>query len=297
MTSKGLIQEPPILFLPSLAKRFKDEKGIDPADAAIIMQQLHYKMEAAKESDNRYVYIDQKWWVYNSYPEWEQCFIWLNQSKIKRILNKLEDLGLIDSRQGVKSATDRRKWYTINYVNLDKYMNPDCVDLSDASVQNAPMEESKMLPSTSVQNAPIISKRENTLKEIIDSKESIREPENLTPIESPKPDKPTSNIHQLMFGAICEAFSVDPSKLTPNERSLYGKAAKQLCAAGRSPDNAKTIYDYCKRNFTIFSPMALTTHAAVALSDQQQPPPVEVIEVNFDIESTIDLNGAVNHDH
>lgn len=144
----------------------------------------------------------------------------------------------------------------------------------------------------------VYSNKTKREQEIIDSKESIREPENLTPIESPKPDKPTSNIHQLMFGAICEAFSVDPSKLTPNERSLYGKAAKQLCAAGRSPDNAKTIYDYCKRNFTIFSPMALTTHAAAALSDQQQPPPpVEVIEVNFDIESTIDLNGAVNHDH
>lgn len=110
-----LLSEPPMLVYPSLARIL----GINKA---IMFQQLHFLLNMTKTSRNTHNFLDGRWWVYNSYPQWrEEHFVWLSESSIKNLFNELEKEGLILSRQGIKNPTDRRKWYSINYDTWDKY--------------------------------------------------------------------------------------------------------------------------------------------------------------------------------
>ena len=108
-TSSLLINEPPLQLLPSLAKRV----GLNQA---IVIQQLHYWIGRSKNvRDNRR-------WVYNSYDEWQrESFPFWSISTIQRIFKGLEASKLILSAHDYnKMATDRTKWYAIDYDELDK---------------------------------------------------------------------------------------------------------------------------------------------------------------------------------
>lgn len=130
MTTKNniphLLDEPPISVYPSLAK------ALGNVNKAIILQQLHFLLNAARLSNNRYVEVDGKWWVYNSYKQWrEDHFTWLAEVTIKGLFGMLEHDGLVISRQGVKDAFDRRKWYTIDYKAYMAYISSIGQKVSD----------------------------------------------------------------------------------------------------------------------------------------------------------------------
>jgi len=109
-----LLDEPPILIYPTLAVAL----GINKA---VVFQQLHFLLNAQKTAKNKYTYVAdehgvERWWVYNSYPEWQRdYFPWLSTSTLKGIFVSLEGDKLVLSMQSVKNKSDRRKWYTIDY--------------------------------------------------------------------------------------------------------------------------------------------------------------------------------------
>lgn len=109
-----LLDEPPIMVYPSLAKAI----GINQA---IVLQQLHWLLNATERSKNKYNFVDGRWWVYNTYAEWQEYFCWLSVPAIKTLFLQLERDGFILTQQGVKKATDRRKWYTIDYETWNKF--------------------------------------------------------------------------------------------------------------------------------------------------------------------------------
>lgn len=127
----SLLEEPPIVLYPSLAKAL----GVNQA---AIFQQLHYLLTATKVGKSKYNLVDGKWWVYNTYEEWQEYFIWLSVSAIKQMFLALEDLGIVISQQGVKKATDRRKWYTIDYDAWQKFRESIGQNLSDDETKNVP---------------------------------------------------------------------------------------------------------------------------------------------------------------
>lgn len=127
----SLLEEPPIVLYPSLAKAL----GVNQA---AIFQQLHYLLTATKVGKSKYNLVDGKWWVYNTYEEWQEYFIWLSVSAIKQMFLALEDLGIVVSQQGVKKATDRRKWYTIDYDAWQKFRESIGQNLSDDETKNVP---------------------------------------------------------------------------------------------------------------------------------------------------------------
>lgn len=87
---------------------------------AIVLQQLHFLLTITQKSKTNYNRVDGHWWVYNSYPQWRRdYFKWLSESAIKSIFRDLEERKLIITRQGVKSAFDRKKWYRIDYTQLE----------------------------------------------------------------------------------------------------------------------------------------------------------------------------------
>ena len=103
--SKLLIQENPMMILPSLAKKI----GLNQA---IVIQQFHYWLVSSKHT------IDGKKWIYNSYKDWELQFIFWSGKTVERTIRSLEDLGFLQSANHNRSKQDKTKWYTINYEKL-----------------------------------------------------------------------------------------------------------------------------------------------------------------------------------
>ena len=97
--NKLLIPEPPLQILPQLACTI----GLNEA---IIVQQLHYWSLKAKDG-----------WVYNTYEQWHEQFPFWSVITIKRTFLKLEQDGIVISRQG--KSTNRKKYYRIDYEKLD----------------------------------------------------------------------------------------------------------------------------------------------------------------------------------
>ncbi|MEK6452806.1 DnaD domain protein [Caldifermentibacillus hisashii] len=115
--SKLLINESPILVLPTLAKKI----GLNQA---LFIQQLHYWLADSKHTYDGYQ------WVYNTYEDWHRQFPFWSTSTIRRIIGKLEREGLIVSGNYNRFKMDKTKWYRINYEYLESLMDEDA-QLSD----------------------------------------------------------------------------------------------------------------------------------------------------------------------
>lgn len=110
-TSKLLINEPPLLVMPSLAAKI----GLNEA---ILLQQIHYWLSRSEHRHGGRV------WFYRTAAEWSEELVFWSDSTIKRTLASLESAGLILSaklhRELLNDPYTRTKWYTINYDQLEK---------------------------------------------------------------------------------------------------------------------------------------------------------------------------------
>mgnify|MGYP003525604647 FL=1 len=105
---KLLIQESPLLILPTLAQTIGLEE-------AILLQQLHFRL--THQGQER----DGKRWYCQSYTNWAKQLPFWSESKIKRLFLKLEKEGFIQSTDKYNTFyVDRTKWYSIEYHALDK---------------------------------------------------------------------------------------------------------------------------------------------------------------------------------
>lgn len=110
-----LLDEPPILVYPTLAAKL----GLD---RAVMLQQLHFLLNITEKTKRKYNFVNDRWWVYNSYPEWVEHFPWLTAEAIRKHFKKLEDQGIVISISSVKAALDRRKWYSIDYQAYESWL-------------------------------------------------------------------------------------------------------------------------------------------------------------------------------
>jgi len=105
MSIGALINEPPLVLLPSLAKAI----GLNNA---IVLQQIHYWLKSSKYEHDGSI------WIYNSVSSWCDQFPFWSDSTIKRALNTLRDAGLIKVANYNKAGFDKTLWYTIDYAKL-----------------------------------------------------------------------------------------------------------------------------------------------------------------------------------
>jgi len=111
-----LIEDFPLQIIPRLAVAI----GLNEA---LFIQQLHYWARKSKDG-----------WVYNTYESWQKDnFPFWSAKTIARIVYNLEDLGLIISKQ--PDAFDRKKYYAIDYDQVDALSDTDYDDLSDGMDQ------------------------------------------------------------------------------------------------------------------------------------------------------------------
>lgn len=128
MTSHNsmLIDESPLILLPSLAMTLGVNHGL-------FLQQIHYWLNP---KHNRNV-INGRHWVYNSYKQWQDQFPFWSEHTIRRIVEKLETLGVLESfvTRDLKTV----KYYTINYDRLTELKSAvgseasETADLNDSS--------------------------------------------------------------------------------------------------------------------------------------------------------------------
>ena len=110
---KLLIQESPLLILPTLAQTIGLEE-------AILLQQLHFRL--THQGQER----DGKLWYCQSYTKWAKQLPFWSESKIKRLFLKLEKEGFIQSTDKYNTFyVDRTKWYSIEYHALDAFLHGD----------------------------------------------------------------------------------------------------------------------------------------------------------------------------
>lgn len=134
-----LINEPPLMVLPSLAAE------LGTADEAIVLQQLHYWLQ---HSNN---VRDGHKWVYNSMNDWLKQFPWIKSRKrLTRYFDDLESRGLVVTGNYNKAAFDKTKWYRIDYDALSV--------LEKRLGQNDPTSESNR-PNGEGQNDPTNTNR------------------------------------------------------------------------------------------------------------------------------------------
>ncbi|MGG3889876.1 DnaD domain-containing protein [Metabacillus fastidiosus] len=125
--SKLLLDEKPLLIIPSLAKKV----GLNES---IILQQIHYWLQI---SDHTY---DGHTWMYNTYDKWTEQFPWWSKATIRRLITKMEKLGIIVTGNFNKMKMDKTKWYRINYDALDDMSSP-CAQNEQSRCSNLAFEE------------------------------------------------------------------------------------------------------------------------------------------------------------
>ncbi|WP_085784250.1 hypothetical protein [Candidatus Nucleicultrix amoebiphila] len=131
MASNLLIDEPPLQVLPTLAKKV----GLNEA---IILQQMHYWLNPNHNKN----LIKERHWVYNSYDEWQQQFPFWSKETVKRTITSLEKQEIIYSEKLSDHKFNHRKWYTINYEQLQAVEKRP-----DRSGQNDPIEKNNLTRS------------------------------------------------------------------------------------------------------------------------------------------------------
>ncbi|HEY6021811.1 MAG TPA: hypothetical protein VIY48_18700 [Candidatus Paceibacterota bacterium] len=107
--SNSLINERPLVLLPSLAVAVGVSK-------AIVLQQVQYWVTNPKAG----VWKDGFKWVHNTYAEWQENFPFWSEANVRKIINQLEDEGLLISAQIAPNPHDRTKSYTIDYTKLEE---------------------------------------------------------------------------------------------------------------------------------------------------------------------------------
>ncbi|BAR81479.1 conserved phage C-terminal domain-containing protein [Bacillus thuringiensis] len=113
--SKLIINEEPLLVLPSLAKSI----GLNEA---VFLQQIHYWLNRSNH------FYDERRWIYNSAVEWSKQFPFWSEKTIRRILKNLEETKILLTGNYNKMKFDKTKWYTIDYDKLRSLETVNDVD-------------------------------------------------------------------------------------------------------------------------------------------------------------------------
>jgi|GEM_PF-1287032 len=126
MTPQLLINEPPLQVLPTLAKTI----GLNEA---IVLQQIHYWLHPQVNKN----YFGNRYWVYNTYGQWQKQFPFFSERTLRRTVKNLEASKLLVSCKG--GELNQTKFYTINYDFLTGIcINPQELVLKE---QLSPREE------------------------------------------------------------------------------------------------------------------------------------------------------------
>ncbi len=281
-------------------------------NASIALRQVYYWMKENRKKKSEKHFHDQCWWTFNTYQEWvDGNFEFWSYDTVRRALKHLEHLGLIYVGSYNERKGDQTKWYTVNFGAYDAFMrlwtdhaSPRAgdgrhtteyqafiEDWSEQKQQHTNMasciDQYGKLHTPSLQVAQTVTRDYTEVKEK-EIAPAIADDPPLRVVEKPVPEKVVKTrakpgtipaaIINPMKNAIAAAFGWDWKKVTRAEGGQIQAAAKQLCEAGRTPDDVAVIYHYCKaQSWGNFTPLVLASKASEALKSRtpmnHAPPP------------------------
>ncbi|MBN8656119.1 MAG: PadR family transcriptional regulator [Anaerolineae bacterium] len=237
--SNLLINEPPLLILPSLAK-------VIGLNESLVLQQLHYWLQNSKVGVTR----NGIKWVYNTYGDWQsESFPFWSLSTIERTFRSLEKRGLVISEQLDAKKHDQRKYYRINYAALETLETPE------SSSADSSGESGDVLDDVNLTGSKTSDRRDDDVTltgSLIGNTETTREkymgadaPAHAEP-SSPEPGK--VDVH-----ARIETYPQNTREATSLVHDLFGLIPPERPATGEPPGdygawdkNIKQIISICR---------------------------------------------------
>lgn len=89
------------------------------ADNALFVQQVHFWLSVYVNKNDKQHFRNGRWWIWNSYPQWQEQIPWLSVKVLRRVTSELREMGLILVMKGPGRGT---LWYTIDYDKLKELM-------------------------------------------------------------------------------------------------------------------------------------------------------------------------------
>lgn len=238
-----LLDDQPLVIQPSLAKLI----GLNEA---IFLQQLHYWLQ---KSTHHY---DGRAWVYNTYQSWQEQFPFWGVNTIRRIIEKLEQTGVILTGNYNQSKIDKTKWYTIDYDKLEDLTTAqsgqiDCKK-SQTSAQNGQMDSLEWADELPKMGRPIPEITTETTTEIINEEEEEYARDECNPFVFYE-----ENIHPIIKPMVREdmIFLLDGN--------FFDEPKKILVEAMRIAVRKEKGWDYAYKALTDWRERGLRTLEAV----------------------------------
>ncbi len=212
MTQTKLIDEPPLLVLPSLATKI----GLTPA---IFLQQMHFLTYYS-----RYPAIthDEKRWLKISRAEMGKEFPFWHTNTLSNIVAKCQDQGFLDSTDSLNGNNfDRTLWYAVNFSAINQATEDTKIVSSTNHHKNGVIEDTKIVCS---EDTKIVH---SSILETIDSSSSGSS-EGQEP-RAKKPMNPNPNTDDINLVREFEtAFGLFPSAFLISELDDLGKTYGKL---------------------------------------------------------------------
>lgn len=89
-------------------------------DQTMMLCQIDFWIQNHKDDEH---FRDGRYWIYESYDDWKKQFPYWGKTKIREIIRKLKEKGLIITGNYNKMSGDNTKWYAVNYDLLDKMIS------------------------------------------------------------------------------------------------------------------------------------------------------------------------------
>jgi len=111
-------------------------------NGAIILHQIQYWIDltrqqaAINEEIKTKHYINGKWWIYNTYEQWQEQFPFWSTRTIKREFAKLKKAGVVIAGCYNLKGYDQTKWYTISENALKNLKKSHSAKLSQWNMPN-----------------------------------------------------------------------------------------------------------------------------------------------------------------
>ena len=89
-------------------------------DQTMMLCQIDFWIQNHKDDEH---FRDGRYWIYESYDDWKKQFPYWGKTKIREIIRKLKEKGLIITGNYNKMSGDNTKWYAVDYDLLDKMIS------------------------------------------------------------------------------------------------------------------------------------------------------------------------------
>src|SRR4030042_5346722 len=216
-------------------------------DEAIIIENLAFWIK--KNQANNKHFHDNYFWTYNSERAFSELFPYWTRRQIQRILNSLENQGIIISGNYNKSPFDRTKWYTIIDISILQNYKINYSNVANQRFEpNGSTEMAKPFNATTqtVQPIPYINTNINSdIKNTSLSEQNSDEQKSKNNNKIFENDSVEIRLSEYLYKKIKEN---NPKAKQPNFNPWAKNIDLLLRIDKRTEEEVRKIIDFCQKD-------------------------------------------------